>query len=106
MDTQAWIPKNVTLMNKAAFDRLEVPVQQALLRIPANTEARGWQRSQDKNKWYLEQLAANGLKVLAPNEWLQGGLRQIGERLTAEWVAKAGGDGLSILDEHQQAFPR
>jgi TRAP-type C4-dicarboxylate transport system substrate-binding protein len=31
-DTQAWIPKNVTLMNKAAFDRLEVSVQQALLR--------------------------------------------------------------------------
>ena len=41
-DTQAWIPKNVTLMNKAAFERLEVPMQQALLRIAANTEARGW----------------------------------------------------------------
>jgi len=105
-DTQAWIPKNVTLMNKAAFDRLEVPMQQALLRIAANTEARGWRTSQDKNKWYLEQLAANGLKVLPPSEPLQGGLRQIGERLTAEWLAKAGADGQSILDEYHGPFPR
>jgi TRAP-type C4-dicarboxylate transport system substrate-binding protein len=94
------------LMNKAAFDRLEIPVQQALLKIAANAEARGWWASQDKNKWYLEQFAANGLKVLSPSDSLQGGLRQIGERLTAEWLAKAGADGQSILDEYQGAFPR
>jgi len=93
-------------MNKAAFDRLEVPMQQALLRIAANTEARGWRTSQEKNKWYVEQLAANGLKVLPPSESLQGGLRQIGERLTAEWLAKAGADGQSILDEYHGPFPR
>jgi TRAP-type C4-dicarboxylate transport system substrate-binding protein len=105
-DTQAWIPKNVTLMNKAAFDRLDGPVQRALLRAAANTEERGWRTSKDKNKWYLEQLAANGLKVLPPSEPLQGGLRQIGERLTAEWLAKAGADGQSILDEYHGPFPR
>ena len=93
-------------MNKAAFERLEVPVQQALLGAAANSEERGWRTSQDKNKWYLEQLAANGLKVLPPSDPLQGGLRQIGERLTAEWLAKAGADGQSILDEYKGPFPR
>jgi len=81
-------------------------VQQALLRTAANTEARGWRTSQDKNKWYVGQLAANGLKILPPSEPLQGGLRQIDDRFTAEWLAKAGADGQSILDEYQRAFPR
>jgi TRAP-type C4-dicarboxylate transport system substrate-binding protein len=105
-DTQAWIPKNVTLMNKSAFDRLEPPVQQALLRITATAEARGWWTSQEKNKWYIEQLAANGLKVLSPSDSLKAGLRKIGERLTAEWLAKAGAEGQSILDEYKGVFPR
>jgi TRAP-type C4-dicarboxylate transport system substrate-binding protein len=105
-DIQAWIPKNITFMNKAAFDRLEVPVQQSLLRIATNAEARGWRTSQDKNKWYIEQLAAKGLKVLPPSDSLQAGLRQIGKRLSAEWLAKAGADAQSILDEYQGAFPK
>ena len=47
-DTQAWLPKNITFMNKAAFDRLDKPTQEALLRVAAAAEARGWWRSQDK----------------------------------------------------------
>jgi TRAP-type C4-dicarboxylate transport system substrate-binding protein len=105
-DIQAWIPKNITFMNKAAFDRLEIPVQQSLLRIATNAEARGWRTSQDKNKWYIEQLGAKGLKVLPPSDSLQAGLRQIGKRLSAEWLAKAGADAQSILDEYQGAFPK
>ena len=105
-DTQAWIPKNVTLVNKAAFDQLEIPVQQTLLRIAATAEARGWWASQDKNKWYVEQLAANGLKVLSPSDSLKAGLREIGQRLTAEWLAKAGAAGQSILDEYKVGFRR
>ena len=31
-DTQAWIPKNVTFMNKAAFDALDKPTQDAVLK--------------------------------------------------------------------------
>ena len=105
-DTQAWIPKNVTLVNKAAFDQLKAPVQQALLRIAATAEARGWGASQGKNKWYIEQLATNGLKVLSPSDSLKAGLHKIGERLTAEWLAKAGAVGQSILDEYKGGFRR
>jgi TRAP-type C4-dicarboxylate transport system substrate-binding protein len=105
-DTQAWIPKNVTLVNKAAFDELETPVQQTLLRIGATAEVRGWRASQDKNKWYVEQLAANGLKVLSPSDSLKAGLREIGQHLTAEWLAKAGAAGQAILDEYKVGFRR
>src|SRR5690242_4152421 len=72
-DTQAWLPKNVTLINKAAFDRLDKPTQDALLKVAAAAETRGWWMSQDKHKWYGEQLAAHGLKVLSPSEDLKTG---------------------------------
>jgi TRAP-type C4-dicarboxylate transport system substrate-binding protein len=101
-DTQAWIPKNVTFVNKAAFDRLDKPTQESVLRVAAAAEARGWWRSQDRTKWYGEQLAARGLKVLQPSPALKTGLRQIGERLTGEWLQKAGADGQAVIAAYKK----
>jgi TRAP-type C4-dicarboxylate transport system substrate-binding protein len=101
-DTQAWLPKNVTVVNKAAFERLDQPTQDALLKVAAAAEARGWWRSQDKHKWYGEQLAAHGLKVLSPSEALKTGLQQVGERLTGEWLSKAGADGQAVIDAYKK----
>jgi len=101
-DTQAWLPKNVTLINKAAFDRLDKPTQDALLKVAAAAETRGWWMSQDKHKWYGERLAAHGLKVLSPSEDLKTGPQQIGERLTAEWLTKAGADGQAVIDAYKK----
>jgi TRAP-type C4-dicarboxylate transport system substrate-binding protein len=101
-DTQAWLPKNVTFVNKAAFDRLEKPTQEAVLRVAAAAEARGWWRSQDKTKWYSEQLAAHGIKVLLPSKELKIGLQQIGERLTGEWLEKAGADGQAVVEAYRK----
>jgi TRAP-type C4-dicarboxylate transport system substrate-binding protein len=102
-DTQAWLPKNVTLINKAAFDRLDKATQDALLKAAAAAEARGWFKSQDKHQWYADQLAARGLKVLPPSAALKTGLQQIGERLTAEWLAKAGADGQAVIDAYKKS---
>ncbi len=101
-DTQAWLPKNVTLVNKAAFEQLDQRTQEAVLRVAAAAEARGWWRSQDRTKWYTEQLAANGLKVLPPSTALKAGLQSIGERLTGEWLQKAGADGRAVIDAYRK----
>ena len=101
-DTRAWIPKNVTLVNRAAFDQLDEPMQDAVLRVAAAAEARGWWWSQDKTKWYTEQLAAHGMKVLPASVALKTGLQEIGERLTAEWLMRAGADGLAIIDAYRR----
>jgi len=103
-DTQAWIPKNVTFVNKAAFDQLDPPTQEAVLKVAAAAEARGWWRSQDKTKWYLEQLAANGMKIVPPSQALKAGLQQIGERLTGEWLAKSGADGRTVIDIYKKSL--
>src|SRR5262249_40499040 len=101
-DTQAWLPKNVTLVNKAAFDRLDKPTQDALLKVAAPPAAPGWWRSQEKPQWDRGELATHGLKVLSPSEALKTGLQQIGERLTAEWLTKAGADGQAVIDAYKK----
>ena len=100
-DTRAWIPKNVTLMNKAAFEQLEKSMQDAVLSVAEAAEARGWLWSQDKTKWHTEQLAAHGMKVLPPSVALKTGLQKIGEKLTAEWLVRAGPDGLAIIEAYR-----
>ena len=101
-DTQAWLPKNVTLMNRAAFDQLDQPTQASVLRIAAAAEARGWWWSQDRTKWYKEQLAGHGMKVLPPSEALKTGLQQIGERLIAEWLMRASAEGLAVIEAYRK----
>ena len=64
-DTQAWLPKNVTFMNKAAFDALDKPTQEAVLKAAAVAEERGFKAWQEKTKWYHDEIAKKGMKVSA-----------------------------------------
>ena len=101
-DTQAWLPKNVVFVNKAAFDALDKPTQQALLKCAADAEARGWKASEEKNKWYLEQLAKNGMNVSPPSARLKSDFQKIGETMAAEWMKTAGADGQAIVDAYRK----
>ena len=103
-DTQAWIPKNVTFVNKAAFERLDPPVRDAVLKASATAEARGWAMSQEKTKWYADQLAARGMKVLPPSPELKTGLQRIGEQLTDEWLVKSGADGKTVIAAYRSGM--
>lgn len=101
-DTQAWLPKNVVFVNVQAFDALDKPSQQALLKAAADAEARGWKTSEEKNKWYLEQLAKNGMNVAQPSAQLKGDFKKIGDTMTAEWMKTAGADGQAIVDAYRK----
>jgi len=101
-DTQAWLPKNIVFVNKAAFDALDKPTQQAVLKAAADAEARGWKTSEEKNKWYLEQMAKNGMNVAVPSAQLKSDFRKIGDTMTAEWMANAGADGKAVVDAYRQ----
>ena len=101
-DTQAWIPKNITFVNKAAFDALDKPTQAALLKAAATAEDRGWKMWEEKSGWYLEQLKAHGMKVLPPSDALKAGLKKVGDQLTADWQKKAGPDGQAVLAAYKK----
>src|SRR5260221_10311214 len=95
-DTQAWLPKNIVFVNKQAYDALDKASQSALLKAAADAEARGWKASEEKNKFYLEQMAKNGMNVAPPPAQLKADFRKVGETMTAEWLANAGADGKTI----------
>jgi TRAP-type C4-dicarboxylate transport system substrate-binding protein len=101
-DTQAWIPKNVTFVNKAAFDALDKPTQEAIRKAAATAEERGWKMWEEKANWYLDQLKAKGMKVQPPSPALAAGFKKIGEQLTADWLKKAGADGQAVVDAYKK----
>lgn len=101
-DTQAWIPKNITFVNKAAFDALPKDQQEALVKTAAAAEARGWKIAEEKAGWYIAELKAKGMKVLPPSPELAGSLKKFGEDLTAGWLKKSGADGQAIVDAYRK----
>ncbi|SHF13527.1 TRAP-type C4-dicarboxylate transport system, substrate-binding protein [Ruegeria intermedia] len=101
-DIQAWIPKNVVVVNKRAFRRLDDATQAAVLEAAAAAEARGWEMSQAETAKQTAVLQENGITVVQPSEELMAGLREIGAQMLENWKAKAGEDGAALLQAYQQ----
>lgn len=96
-DTNAWLPKNVTFVNKAAFASLDKPTQDAVLKAAADAETRGWKIAEEKTQWFLKELAAKGMKVQPPSPALKEGLAKVGAQLTADWLKRSGAEGLEVI---------
>jgi TRAP-type C4-dicarboxylate transport system substrate-binding protein len=101
-DTQAWIPKNVVIVSKAAFDKLDAASKAAVTKAAAEAEARGWKASEEKTNGYLSTLKSNKMKVLPPSADLKAGLSKIGDTLATEWQKRAGADGEAILKAYKK----
>ncbi len=101
-DIQAWLPKNMVFVNKAAFDALDKPTQEAVLKAAAAAEERGWKSAVEKTKWYMDQLTAKGMKVEPPSPELKAGFEKVGKTLAADWIKKAGPDGEAVLGAYSK----
>ena len=97
-DTQAWLPKNVVLINKAAFDALDAPSKAAVLKAGADAEVRGWAASRKANGETLDKLKANGMQILPPSPQLKADMKKVGDTLLKEWLEKAGPEGKQLVD--------
>jgi len=101
-DTQAWLPKNAVIVNKAAFDALDAATKQAVLKAAADAETRGWAASQAVNTKTLETLKANGMQVLPPSAALKADMKKVGDVMLKEWLDKAGPEGQAIVDAYRK----
>jgi TRAP-type C4-dicarboxylate transport system substrate-binding protein len=101
-DTQAWLPKNIVFVNKKAFDALDKSTQGAVLKAAREAETRGWKTSQEKTKWYTDELAKNGMNVAAPSAQLKADFKKVGDTMTQEWLKSAGADGKAIVDAYRK----
>jgi len=101
-DTQAWLPRNIVFCNEKAFAALDKATQDGLVKAATDAEARGWKLSEEKAKWYLDQLAKNGMTVAPPSAAFAAELKKIGDTMTSEWVQKAGPDGQAMVDAYRK----
>jgi TRAP-type C4-dicarboxylate transport system substrate-binding protein len=97
-DTQAWLPKNAVIVNQKAFDALDKPTQDAVLKAAAEAETRGWKISEEKNDWYKKALTEKGMKIVPPTAQLTADLKKVGAVMLTDWQAKAGADGAAVID--------
>ncbi len=96
-DTQAWIPKNMVVVNKRSFKRLSGDVQKALLEAAATAEARGWDMAAKETQAKTNTLREKGMMVASPSATLKGELQAIGKTMGKEWAEEAGDVGQQIL---------
>jgi TRAP-type C4-dicarboxylate transport system substrate-binding protein len=97
-DTQAWLPKNLVIVNKRAFDALDKATQDALLKAAAEAEVRGLAASKRVNTESVDKLKANGMQILPPSDALKADMKKVGQTMLDEWLAKAGPEGKTLLD--------
>ncbi len=97
----AWLPKNAVVVSTQAFDALDKPTQDAVLKAAAEADRRGWRMSREKDDEYIKELSAKGMKVVQPSDALRGELHAIGERMTTEWLHSAGPEGKAIVDAYR-----
>ena len=97
-DVQAWLPKNAVIANKKAFDALDKPTQEAVLKAAAAAETRGWTESRKVNTTTLETLKVNGMTVAPPSAQLKADMKKVGDVIMKEWLEKSGAEGKAIVD--------
>jgi len=100
-DTQAWIPRNMVIVNSAAFEALDDATREAVLEAAATAEERGWASSEEVTVSATEALAENGINVITPSDALREGFREIGAQIAVEWEEEAGETGAAVLETYE-----
>lgn len=101
-DTQAWLPRNMVFVNKAAFEKLSPAHRSSVTEAARAAEERGWKASQEEMAIKTSALRAAKIIVQPPTDALKAGLARIGEQIAAEWAAAAGADGKAMLDAYRK----
>lgn len=101
-DIQAWVPKNIVVVNKRAFRKLDKSVQDAVLAAAAKAETRGWKMSQAETAAKIKIMKDNGMMIVKPSAELMFDLKGIGAVMLSEWKTAAGEEGKKILSAYQK----
>ncbi len=101
-DTQAWLPKNAVLVNRAAFNALDKATQDAVMKAGADAETRGWAASRRANTESLDRLKGGGMQILPPPPALTADMKKVGDTLLKEWLEKAGAEGQALVDAYRK----
>ena len=98
----AWVPKNVVVVNKAAFDTLDDATKAAIMEAAAAAQKRGWELSKQEATEKTEVLRSNGITIVDPSNALKSDLATIGADLLKDWQASASEEAKAILETYNQ----
>jgi len=101
----AWLPKNMVVVNQKDFDKLDKPTQDVLVRLAADAEKRGWERMRSYTTESLDILRKNKMAVVTPSPQLMSDMRKIGDEMLADWLKQAGPEGKEIIDAYRKSAP-
>lgn len=96
-DIRAWIPKNMVIVNKNAFESLPKELQTAVLEAALAAEERGWKMSAEETEKSTNILAEHGMQIIEPSDFFKKSLSWIKNQMTEEWRTEAGSKGEKIL---------
>ena len=96
-DIAAWFPKNMVIVNKDAWNKLDGATQKLLKSEAAKAEKKGWALSKKGNKDDKKALADAGMKVGKVNSALKKHFEGVGATMSKEWADRAGSRGQAVL---------
>ena len=96
-DIAAWFPKNMVIVNKDAWNKLDSATKKLVMSEAAVAEKKGWELSKKGNVADKKALADAGMKVGKVNSALEKHFQKVGATMADEWNAKAGSRGASVL---------
>lgn len=99
---QAWLPKNIVVVNERAFAGLDEATQKAVMKAAEKAMDRGWEMSKEETTTQMDVLEENGMNVHRdPADNLQQGFQEIGQTMADEWNQEAGEAGAEILQRYR-----
>jgi TRAP-type C4-dicarboxylate transport system substrate-binding protein len=98
----AWVPKNVVVVNKGAYDGLDDATREAIQSAAKAAEQRGWEMSMKETEEQTKALSDNGMTVVEPSEELMSGLRKIGEQMQEKWNETASDDAKQVVAAYKK----
>jgi TRAP-type C4-dicarboxylate transport system substrate-binding protein len=101
-DVQAFLPQNVVIANKRAFEALPADIKTAVQNAARAAEDRGWKMSEELNAQHKKTLAEKGINVLPPTDAMKAELKKIGETMAAEWTKRAGAEGEKLIADFRK----
>ena len=96
-DIAAWFPKNMVIVNKDAWNKLDAATQKLVMSEAAKAEKKGWDLSKKGNKNDKKALADAGMKVGKVNSALKKHFEDVGATMSKEWAERAGSRGQAVL---------
>ncbi len=97
----AWLPRNAIFVNMQAWDGLSDETKAVMEGCAADAAAAGLEASKAYTQFTLDGLVEGGMEVGPASDALMGGLKEIGETMTTEWLETAGEDGAAIVDAYK-----